>query len=334
MQFLKKNLYSLLRLFISYLGGRSYPFVCVLRLNDSCNMKCSYCNSYKFDDHIDQEDLISFLEQIYDIGCRFLTLTGGEPYLYKHMDILIKWLTNKNIYLVINTNGAAITDKQYRKFLLMADEVLISIDGEEKYNDSNRGAGSFKSAMETLSFLHTQNIKITISSVLTRENTTRNTIDFLGKIAYKYSAKLGLSPVTGRGKINNDSYAHKNYLTVMQLIFLKLYIRHKRNLKQGAPFSTIPDGLFDYYLKPYPLECKTSKYAIYLDAAGDIFPCINVTDDSTKSITSIRSYDRNIVTNIKCNECSCLPLVLGNIMLSNKKNLISHSVGILSRFIR
>ncbi len=329
MSFLRKNLYSSLKLVKNYALNQYYPFVVVLRLNDACNMSCEYCESYKFSSSIDYNSLIPFLEKVYKAGCRFLILTGGEPYLYKDRNKLLQWIKNKNIYLVLNTNGKLIADKEYQDFLMEADEVLVSLDGPKEIQDNHRGKGSFDRTIALLDILKKNKIKITISAVITPINIEQYVFDFFKAIKSTYSAYIGFSPVSYSGKINDNTYTRENELNndnINKLVFL---IKKNKNI-----FKEIPNVLLNYFLKPKPFICKTAQYALYVDSNEMIYPCINVTDRTDAIIGNIKSFTGVPERSVKCKICYCSALVVANLALEKRPPTLKFLVEISKRYIR
>gem|GEM_PF-2836518 len=329
MAFLRKNWLSLLKLILAWLRGRSYPFVVVLRLNDSCNLACKYCDSYQLDKTLHFKKLEAFLDQVYAIGCRFFILTGGEPFLYEDRMHLENWFAKRNCYLVINTNGKRIDHPQYQHFINQADDVLVSLDGLETLNDENRGKGSFQNVMKTLEFLRKQKKKVTLSCVLTEKSTTVENLEFLLSIKKKYKANIGLSPITADGRINNSQFSNQNALSSEKLRLLKEFYHQNRR-----HFPELSDPLLAYFVRPKPFVCQTYRYALYVDVSGEIFPCINVTDRSDAVVANVATYQNQLKPEVRCEKCSCTPLIMANLFFQTDAPKASLGLAIFQRYLR
>lgn len=90
-----------------------------LYLTDSCNMKCSFCGSWNQngvsnDLHIDT--IKEYIDTIHRNGYRYLSLSGGEPFLYKHLYEVIDYANQKGFLINVTTNGLLI-DKEYIAFV-------------------------------------------------------------------------------------------------------------------------------------------------------------------------------------------------------------------------
>lgn len=74
-----------------------------------CNLHCSYCDT-RWANHDDTPAELMTIAGIADFaqksGIRNITLTGGEPLLQNHLDLLITELIRQNHHVEIETNGS------------------------------------------------------------------------------------------------------------------------------------------------------------------------------------------------------------------------------------
>ena len=74
-----------------------------------CNLHCSYCDTHWANqdsspaEMLSLKSLVSFAESS---GIKNITLTGGEPLLQEHLDLLVAKLIKKNHEVEIETNGS------------------------------------------------------------------------------------------------------------------------------------------------------------------------------------------------------------------------------------
>lgn len=85
-----------------------------LYLTDSCNMKCSFCGSWNQkgvsnDLHIDT--IKQYIDTIHKNGYRYLSLSGGEPFLYKNLLDVIDYANQKGFLINVTTNGLLINEE-------------------------------------------------------------------------------------------------------------------------------------------------------------------------------------------------------------------------------
>jgi len=146
-----------------------------------CNLRCAHCyqESYCFEE-LPLEHLLSIAEQISTVLKKWnmlgrISLTGGEPFLSPHLLSLVDYVEqDPNIkQFDILTNGTCIKQehidklKQCRKL----HQIQISIDGPtESSHDAVRGAGTFKTVVETIRRLRKNGLELSFMFTLMRQN--------------------------------------------------------------------------------------------------------------------------------------------------------------------
>ena len=141
-----------------YLNGRArdapLPRVVQLVPTEGCNLRCPMCNQWgengyfltgkRAPSSMPRRDILSFLEQFRARQNDFLlSVHGGEPFLYAHMDALIDHIARWRIDTSFSTNGT-----RFEGFLDPLARInphalhLLSIDGGRRTNDRIRGEGT------------------------------------------------------------------------------------------------------------------------------------------------------------------------------------------------
>lgn len=126
------------------------PSFIVLSPTQVCNLHCigCYANSaankpatipYSYVDKI--------MTEIHDKwGCRFVTISGGEPFMYRSegktlLDVLERY---NDMFFLVYTNGTLIKKDVCQKLADISNVTpAISVEGFEKETDQRRGAGTF-----------------------------------------------------------------------------------------------------------------------------------------------------------------------------------------------
>jgi organic radical activating enzyme len=95
----------------------SDEFNITLSVTNACNYKCEYCPKFLHDGStptLDVEVYIRFFTQLFldnpeisDYPNKFITLTGGEPTLYKGIEKLVKFLKSHDFKITLVSNGSA-----------------------------------------------------------------------------------------------------------------------------------------------------------------------------------------------------------------------------------
>jgi 7-carboxy-7-deazaguanine synthase len=94
-------------IFKSIQGESSYNgFPCTFIRASGCNLDCSYCDTI-YAKHTGQErSLSSIISEVDRLGIYLVEITGGEPLLQKETVKLTEILLEKNIKVLVETNGS------------------------------------------------------------------------------------------------------------------------------------------------------------------------------------------------------------------------------------
>lgn len=107
-----------------------------LRITNTCNQNCIYCNVRNSESEriYSNEELISRIP----LGIDRLIITGGEPFLEKSLPLFIHYASSKNIKVDIQTNGTLLSSKRADKWFnsLPINKLIVSLNACN--NDDNR----------------------------------------------------------------------------------------------------------------------------------------------------------------------------------------------------
>lgn len=85
----------------------------VIKLNTACNAKCEFCYAKNEPDSdklaLTLDEWKNLIDQAHDLGCYTVTLTGGEPLLYPHIEEIIRYVRSKGMLAFAATNGLSAT---------------------------------------------------------------------------------------------------------------------------------------------------------------------------------------------------------------------------------
>jgi MoaA/NifB/PqqE/SkfB family radical SAM enzyme len=121
-----------------------------LKLTSLCNYSCQHCWRKYTNDKLSVNSIVNFAAKSAKQGLRHISLSGGEPTLFPDLPLLIKELTNFDLFISITSNG---TNKKVILDLAntFSDEKLsirLSIDGPEEINDHLRSIGAYEKTIE------------------------------------------------------------------------------------------------------------------------------------------------------------------------------------------
>jgi uncharacterized protein len=138
-----------------------------LIITDECNLCCSYCRAKTFEETKCSEgsdrvkiEIDPFLpsEIDYDLSLLYnflekdpsstLTFYGGEPLM--RPDLISSIVRSAPVQrFMIQTNGLLL-DRLSPDIINRFSTILVSLDGEEKLTDENRGSGTYRKVMENI----------------------------------------------------------------------------------------------------------------------------------------------------------------------------------------
>jgi hopanoid biosynthesis associated radical SAM protein HpnH len=118
-------------------GRRRYPFVLMLEPTHLCNLACEGCGKIReFESTIRQMlPLETCLKAVEECGAPIVSICGGEPTIYPHLDPLVQELLRRKIFVYLCTNGMRL-DRFLDKWRPSAYLTInISMDGLEATHD-------------------------------------------------------------------------------------------------------------------------------------------------------------------------------------------------------
>jgi len=140
------------------------PAATVVQLipTEACNLRCPFCNQwgengYFFDgirhvEHMNEDSLIRLMRSLSPRDS-LISVHGGEPFVYKHIDTLLELLREQQFDVIFSTNGTLLESHLTPLAKVRNLIFLLSIDGDEKAHDKVRGKGTFRQARESMAAL-------------------------------------------------------------------------------------------------------------------------------------------------------------------------------------
>ena len=144
--------------------------MCVWEITLACCFSCKYCGSgggKARENELTTQECLRVSEQLADLGCERVSLIGGEIFMRKDWDVILKSLTSRGISTCVITNGFRMTDTIIKKLIeCNVESVAVSLDGMYDIHDRFRQEGSFKRAVEAIRVLAENKIPATVISTL------------------------------------------------------------------------------------------------------------------------------------------------------------------------
>jgi MoaA/NifB/PqqE/SkfB family radical SAM enzyme len=252
----------------------------ILALTNLCNSRCKTCSMWKNKkrEELDFEVLEKFAGTNLFKKIRFLTLTGGEPFLRKDIDKIVNMFKKKNpkLHITLITN-ALMPELVLEKVKNMPKDVLItlSFNGKEEAHDESRGVkGNFKKLLETIQGLKLLNRNINFIFTVTKEN--YNQLLWAWDFAKQKNINILFSPEMDYGRLEHETGGRslneeQKKIVLSQL--KKIYGERNRGFFDYTYFLFFKKF---YEKKNISNKCYAGTNSIYIDYNGNIFPCENL----------------------------------------------------------
>lgn len=248
------------------LFSRGRPIAGQIDVTYQCNLKCQHCFIVPKEEkqELKFKQITSIIEQIYEAGCIFLFLSGGEPFLRDDFLDIYTYARKKGFMVSIFTNGTLITSKILDYFAKLPPySIEITLNGitEDTYEQLTGVSGSFIKAMRTIELIRDKRLPLVLkcNGMNINYNEILEIKEFSQKLLGKgrFRCDLMLYPGMDGSKkpcnlrlrpeeILNIQYSDEDMLMLSQEEFL--HHKHNMRLKEGYLF---PCGLSYFNIDPY-----------------------------------------------------------------------------------
>lgn len=118
------------------------PRTCVWSITSTCNLRCLHCINHggqKGDRELSVERMSQILDELVELGCKTIEVTGGEPLMHPSWDILCAQAIQRGLNVAIITNGTLLSqDNLQRAKQARVSVIAVSIDGLQAVHDRTR----------------------------------------------------------------------------------------------------------------------------------------------------------------------------------------------------
>ena len=130
------------------------PRYCIWELTLECNMRCQHCGSIAGvarKDELSLDEAFEVADQLAELGCKKLTLSGGEPTMHPHWSEIGARLTSNGVGVNMISNGWSFSGEDIEKARNAGlRDISFSLDGLEAAHDTIRRRGSFARVMAAI----------------------------------------------------------------------------------------------------------------------------------------------------------------------------------------
>ena len=263
-----------------------------LFITQNCNLSCVFCGAWKDDCFLEQD--LSFIENAMNIaqqkGYKFVTLSGGEPFLHPHIFEIIRYAHRLGLWVNITTNGLLIDQVAIDKLKNQSVNLRISLHSlnKEKFNSIVK-SDAYDKVLSTINLLRENNVYYSLGCTLFENNFCE--IADLISFAYNNRAQyIRFSPVVGilEGKDYSCDYTY--YTNTLKEICKNILCEKNKIATTKNKFAE-KEFLLNYMCsRPCP---AASKSFIILDTDKNLIPCQFVLDSKYKQkFVGSKSFDQ------------------------------------------
>ncbi len=272
-----------------------------------CNLACKHCYSSSlpaYRNALNVSELNRFLQYAYDEGYNVVSVSGGEPFIYRDLQELFRFTKKIGFTNVVASNGMLLGSEKSKQILEYVDLIAVSIDGKSELHNKIRGSEkAFDKMLSGVEIIKTKNIPFGFIHTVTNESW--DSLLWLGEFAQNNGAKLlQLHPLEMYGRAVSEMQEYSLDQTLLhKIFFLATYLKSKY---EPEIFVQL-DFLHREYIREFPqsvnvISSSTANKrlseiinSIIIDENGDVLP-VGYGFSKKYQIGSIR--DANNIKNI------------------------------------
>lgn len=273
------------RFMLATIKKKYMPMVACINITKHCNLKCIHCyaalETLKDERDPSMKKITDLVDELYDLGVRWIRLLGGEPLLRKDIGKIIRYIKSKGMAIEVITNGMFI-DK-YIEDLRLLDILCISIDGGKIEHDQLRGEGTWEEVVKGIDTAVKSGIPTRIHCVLLKD--TKNSIEAMSKLSDKYSIPFNFGDCSFEEYPDPRFYLSKEESCEFYNTYLSAKKQGKRVSNSEESICSVinwptEDNVITYEqveknpkLREILPECQFGHKEVFIDIDGMVYPC-------------------------------------------------------------
>lgn len=151
--------------------GHAPPVTLVVNPTMHCNLRCEGCYAFQYarGAHMEPELFRKVMREARELGVRFITLSGGEPFVHpKLLDLIGEF---DDLVFMSYTNGTLIDDTTADRIAALGNLLpAFSVEGFGEHTDRRRGPGVHRKVTDAMRRLSDRGVLFGISATPTRHN--------------------------------------------------------------------------------------------------------------------------------------------------------------------
>ncbi len=185
-----------------------------IELTYRCNNRCVHCfcnlprnDKQALQNEMKAEEIKNILDELADMGCLWLLLTGGEPFLREDFEEIYLYAKKKGFIITLFTNGTLI-DKKTINLLLhyppFAVEVTLYGATKDTYENVTRSRGSYQKCIEGIKKVLGAKLKLKLKTMAITLN--QHEIEAMDTMAQEFGCEFRFDAMIQK-RIDDKKYS-------------------------------------------------------------------------------------------------------------------------------
>jgi radical SAM protein with 4Fe4S-binding SPASM domain len=269
------------------------PFAAALELTLCCPCRCQTCGSQAGTPRTRELDLgewLGVISALADLGCRRITLMGGEPLLYPRWTELAKAARERDMIVDLISSGQGLDEKTASSMPESGlHAVTISVDGLAGTHDAQRRVPNcFEQALRAIRLVDQGGLKVGVTSQVNQGNLSE--LEDLAPIledAGVLGWLLQLTLPIGRAETNRQLVLPPSRMPELLRVLRRLARRRglRPHLTDNLGYCTSDDLELRTIQGGFPrpwLGCRAGLDALGITSDGRVKGCLALPDTCTE----------------------------------------------------
>lgn len=237
-----------------------------IELTQKCNFNCKHCYcTDKKNDCLSYYDFKIIIDKIYETGCLFLTLTGGEILTHPQFSDIYLYAKNKGFIVDLMTNASLINDDivvLFEKYPPRNIAITLYGTSEEEYELFTGNAKNYTLVMNALERLKASKISYSLRTVATKCFYSSLNEGKFDEIANSFDVPFRFDPIVFPS-LSGDKTPLNESLTAEQIVCLE----YNNALRNNSWKRIVNEN------KEFIWHCNAGYSSFAVDYKGDAYLC-------------------------------------------------------------
>jgi len=246
-------------------------------LTNACNLRCRYCFNLDREDapRIPLDDIRNILRAAYERHNRYVSITGGEPFIYKPIFEVLDFAHDLGYWINILSHGGLLDEgriERLKKYWRL--RIRISLDGPDRAtHDALRGDGTFDTTMAKIAELVANGVNVGIGVTVSEDNLclVEDILDLCVQIGVAFVRCVPVARVKKGKAAHVTSSLHEGLLETL----ISFTVKHKDSIDlPGSDEARVPVSLDVLTTR----RCMAGKHFFGITPDKKIVPCPLIAD--------------------------------------------------------